>query len=623
MGRSALPLIILCLLLNTQFISPQSADVGPNTKLNVGSHYGITPEESVFLQNQKHPKNNIPAELLAELDEAKRTENYEKLQELNEIILSKYSPDVRVVGTKEFQKPEDLPVPDLNTYDPGQNDWLNNDVQVDTGATLLGFAGRCLELKYGDDGNMYLAHIYNQSDYRGIRVFRSTNGGASWSNIGGIYYPSLNRYIMNISMLVDKRANTNDSTRVIVYYTSATDFSNNNSNLSVFTLNPATNNYLIKTIDNAPSAREFNYVSAVSDGKYYDAATYIGCIVGDYSSDSDSTYNVNLYQSINWGETHSMVSMPFAASGWRDLYLSASLLPSSSFTLDSVMFASQRDFGYPGLRVFVTDWSTLTSDFRTIFLTSGGNYEKPVIAIKQGTRGVNKDIIITCTYDSAAVYQTSGDGGGTWGLNYVLDQRSPAPKTTLWTNVTSDSMVSSGDFMAAYSSITLDSINVRRGVNGSLGGTLYKQNSMTTTGTNSPVCAIYRDGSNMPYSTFAYWGFGPEDVYFDNETLVTGVENSEESVTSFALIQNYPNPFNPSTKIKFNLPEASNVSLKVYDVLGNEIAKLVNGNIESGIHEVQFNSEGLASGIYFYRLEANEVNGNSKFVDVKKMILLK
>ena len=85
----------------------------------------------------------------------------------------------------------------------------------------------------------------------------------------------------------------------------------------------------------------------------------------------------------------------------------------------------------------------------------------------------------------------------------------------------------------------------------------------------------------------------------------------------FELSQNYPNPFNPTTLIKYSLPKAGNVSLKVYNVLGKEVATLVNGYQTAGNYKVEFNARGLASGLYFYRLTAGD------FVSVKKMMLLK
>ena len=85
----------------------------------------------------------------------------------------------------------------------------------------------------------------------------------------------------------------------------------------------------------------------------------------------------------------------------------------------------------------------------------------------------------------------------------------------------------------------------------------------------------------------------------------------------FTLSQNYPNPFNPSTTISFSLPHAASVSVKVFDMLGREVATLVNGYTTSGLHEVQFNATNLASGVYAYRFSS----GN--FTAVKKMTVVK
>jgi len=85
----------------------------------------------------------------------------------------------------------------------------------------------------------------------------------------------------------------------------------------------------------------------------------------------------------------------------------------------------------------------------------------------------------------------------------------------------------------------------------------------------------------------------------------------------FALYQNYPNPFNPSTTIKFALPVKTNLSLGVYNMLGEKVAELVSREMEEGYHEVIFNASELSSGIYFYKIESE------KFNSTKKMILIK
>jgi hypothetical protein len=98
----------------------------------------------------------------------------------------------------------------------------------------------------------------------------------------------------------------------------------------------------------------------------------------------------------------------------------------------------------------------------------------------------------------------------------------------------------------------------------------------------------------------------------------TGIENKgNEILSNFVLEQNYPNPFNPSTKIRFQVPNSSFVNLKVYDVLGNEVATLVNEEKTTGSYEVNFNAKGLSSGIYFYQLKVGNL------ISTKKMVLMK
>jgi hypothetical protein len=85
----------------------------------------------------------------------------------------------------------------------------------------------------------------------------------------------------------------------------------------------------------------------------------------------------------------------------------------------------------------------------------------------------------------------------------------------------------------------------------------------------------------------------------------------------YKLEQNYPNPFNPTTTIKYSIPKTSFVSLKIYNLIGEEVATLVNEENSIGNYEIEFNATSLPSGVYFYRIQADS------FVETKKMVLLK
>jgi hypothetical protein len=112
-------------------------------------------------------------------------------------------------------------------------------------------------------------------------------------------------------------------------------------------------------------------------------------------------------------------------------------------------------------------------------------------------------------------------------------------------------------------------------------------------------------------------GVTAEYYHFYTTITIVSAGNEPTIVNEFNLEQNYPNPFNPSTQINYALAERSNVTLKVYDVLGNEVAVLVNSNQEAGSYDVDFDAANLASGMYIYTLNT----GN--FTSSKKMMLLK
>jgi hypothetical protein len=107
---------------------------------------------------------------------------------------------------------------------------------------------------------------------------------------------------------------------------------------------------------------------------------------------------------------------------------------------------------------------------------------------------------------------------------------------------------------------------------------------------------------------------------FDSTGFPTGsaADNRVETPREFALYQNYPNPFNPNTAIQFDLARAANVTLKVFDVTGREVRSLLaNESLNAGAHVANFDATGLASGVYFYHLDANGVSAT------KKMVLMK
>ncbi len=148
-----------------------------------------------------------------------------------------------------------------------------------------------------------------------------------------------------------------------------------------------------------------------------------------------------------------------------------------------------------------------------------------------------------------------------------------------------------------------------------LGPTVKPHNSLLAVFSGKNSQGIWKlaitDFYNGNYGYLYAWG-----LRINNS--ITGTDNYyNQFLNEFRLIQNYPNPFNPVTTIQYSIPRRNNVTLKVFDILGNEVATLVNEEKERGVFSVMFEASNLASGIYFYRLQA----GN--FVETKKMILLR
>ncbi len=129
------------------------------------------------------------------------------------------------------------------------------------------------------------------------------------------------------------------------------------------------------------------------------------------------------------------------------------------------------------------------------------------------------------------------------------------------------------------------------------------------------------DRGIIPHTTFSPLT-GYYEVFYDTTTRVDDLDNQP---INFNLSQNYPNPFNPTTKIKYTIPSFTRIELKVFDMLGREVAALVNEGKPAGEYETEFNGASLPSGIYFYQLKALDPESSSGqgFIETKKMVLLR
>lgn len=121
--------------------------------------------------------------------------------------------------------------------------------------------------------------------------------------------------------------------------------------------------------------------------------------------------------------------------------------------------------------------------------------------------------------------------------------------------------------------------------------------------------------------SYTYYQEGTTHLFMINNSS-TGIGNEQKYPDTYMLSQNYPNPFNPATTISFGLPNASYVTLDIYNSLGQKVSQVVNGKMDAGYHTVKFDASQLSSGIYIYRLTATQENVTPAIIS-KKMILMK
>lgn len=251
-----------------------------------------------------------------------------------------------------------------------------------------------------------------------------------------------------------------------------------------------------------------------------------------------------------------------------------------------------------------------------------------------------------CGYNTAAVIKKSTDGAHTWqnqsaGLgNFIL-------RDIKFLNSTTGIAVGDGGYIVrttnggtnwiqSASGITNDLQSIDLGAIGlgsftwyaaGFGGKILKSTNdgvswgQLTSGTTInlfelDVCTNSRD------TVFACGGQGLIIRTTNGGGSFVGLEQNGNSIPAeYSLNQNYPNPFNPSTKIGFNIPVNSFVTIEVFDMLGRKISDLVNNDLNAGSYNISFNASGLSSGIYFYRLTA--VSGGTNFTKTMKLNLIK
>lgn len=209
-------------------------------------------------------------------------------------------------------------------------------------------------------------------------------------------------------------------------------------------------------------------------------------------------------------------------------------------------------------------------------------------------------------YSIQSIFYTT-DGGNSWtAVSGNLEQNTdgsgngPSVRSVRILNLNGSNVYYAGTSTGLYATTNLNGMS-----------TVWVQQGSSSIGMVDAESIDTRDNDG----TVVVGTFG--GGVYSTQVNVTGVKTQDNLPAVYSLSQNYPNPFNPATVINYEIPSSNRVTLKIYDILGNEVKTLVNENKPAGKYSVTFDASKLSSGVYFYRLDA----GN--FTSVKKMILLK
>ena len=295
--------------------------------------------------------------------------------------------------------------------------------------------------------------------------------------------------------------------------------------------------------------------------------------------------------------------------------------------------------------VFASGYATGSADSSTIFKTTnaGVNWTRQILP-QAGTTGSNRGVYgadmldantgYICSYQPRPWHTTNG--GTNWTLDsipdgfagFMYDIKMTGPTTgyiagssgriykttngTIWDTLSIPTR--------SFSNLALDFLNTNVGyIVGSSGTAFFTTNAGAnwTTVNTQALSSVYNVYMTPDTKAFCV---GINGAILKNNTVLTGIAGNETGIpASYRLEQNYPNPFNPTTTIKFSLPKTGIVSLKIYDVAGREIMRLLNSQpMNAGYQTQLFNGSMLSSGVYFYSLIVD-----NNLVDTKKMVLIK
>ncbi|HSW53719.1 MAG TPA: YCF48-related protein [Ignavibacteriaceae bacterium] len=403
-------------------------------------------------------------------------------------------------------------------------------------------------------------------------ILTSTDAGTTWNNHTRLLPNPINIYGIDI---------INDQTAFIC---GSYDYSNH---------------YIYKTVDAGMSWQQvYNSSSSnINDIKLFDNLTIFAC-------GQSNSYQGFILKSTDGGQNWTPQTLSSAYSinglslpGSEGIYAYSSELVLKSTNMGQSWYAVYQP-SYPNFR----DMEFITSD---IGFVVGGYYPSSIYKTTNGGTSWSSYTIASNSEVIAISFPTQNVGYACgWSNIYKTIDGGMS-----WTQLNISNVYSLTDIV----------------FNDELNGWIIGNNGIYRTTNGGQSWTLEFSKSEYSVNTFALkpleslWAAGEGcKIIRYNGDLTTSVSDQNSSLpTQFALLQNYPNPFNPITKIRYDIPTASQVTLKIYDVLGEEVITLVNEFAQPGRYTVDWNAGSFASGVYLYTIQASD------FIQTKKMILLK
>lgn len=593
MKQTKLIILLMCMILSVPVFAQSTND--------------ITREANPKQQNIQD--NSEKALLWQKLIEAKHQRNESLYQQLLNEYNAKYPIDNQQVRPQMNWPSDDRA--QNSTTPPFQSDWGSGDVRVHAGALALGPTNNSqgiFDLEVDSLGNKYAVCIQGSRD--SIFIYKSIDQGITWTRINRINAGGTTKW-QSIDMFITDSLGV---FRIGIAGCRTSTSSSFDGEIFWMTMRDDGSGYNVRQVI---SGNGYLNPSIISDGWEYSAGlTYWYIAYQRVNTGTGVGTQCLASLSRNWGFAweHDTVR-----SGFNDFNLSMNYADYPSAETLYVAFTNDITPADPNLRI---------NRINLGGFGSATNWTQFNVA-NTASAETDCDLAVNRTNDQMAITYTIGtgntdiagrywDGSTYWGtVVNISNQANNESRARLNCQERQGAyrmaFVSNGsrDTVIYISGFTLSTLGSRQIVNES-----PTSGSSTTT---SPDVAGFRISAGLFGGGVVFSLLGPTDLYYDasNITPIGINQNETETPSSFSLSQNYPNPFNPTTNIKFALPKGGLVKLVVFDVMGREVAVLVNKDMNAGSYTADFDASNLSTGVYFYKLTTGD------FSDTKKMMLIK